>query len=125
VLGEEAVASPTAAARSISLPLAVRERSREHLERALIVDRVAFHQDPLGSLDRRAAPERALELVVLAEAAQHVRTGALGALSMLSGDEPLLVNPAIRSALNVPLVSVENGLTRADGDLSATVSSCL
>jgi hypothetical protein len=32
----------------------------QHFKGARIVDAVAFHQDALGPLDRRATPERAL-----------------------------------------------------------------
>src|SRR5918994_5888084 len=43
----------------------------QHLERALLVDRVPLHQDALGPLGDRAAGERALEALVLGEPRQH------------------------------------------------------
>jgi hypothetical protein len=43
----------------------------QHLERARLVDRVAFHQNALGSLGQRAPPKRAPELVIFGEAPQH------------------------------------------------------
>jgi HAD superfamily hydrolase (TIGR01458 family) len=43
----------------------------QQAEGAGLVDAVAFHQDALGTLGQRVAPERAFELVILGEAAQH------------------------------------------------------
>jgi hypothetical protein len=43
----------------------------EHLEGALLVDGVAFHEDALRALDLCAAPERAFEVLVFGEAAEH------------------------------------------------------
>ena len=39
----------------------------KHLERTVCIDSVSGHQDPLRLLDRRAAPERTLQAVVLRE----------------------------------------------------------
>ena len=58
-------------ATSTSLRLAVREWSRSISNALRLVDGVALHQDPLGALDEGTTPERALEVVVLGEAAQH------------------------------------------------------
>jgi diguanylate cyclase (GGDEF)-like protein len=45
-----------------------------------------------------------------------VRTQALGALSLsLATSDILLVDPAVRSGLNVPLANIESGFARADG----------
>ena len=41
------------------------------VEAVVGVDRVAGHQDALGLLDRGAAPERALQVLVLGEALQR------------------------------------------------------
>ena len=43
----------------------------QHLECARLVDAVALHEDPLGSLGQRAAPECALEILILGEAPEH------------------------------------------------------
>lgn len=43
----------------------------EHLERPLLVDRMAGHQDPLRLLDHRPAAERSLEVLILGEALQR------------------------------------------------------
>ena len=43
----------------------------QHLERALLVDLVALHQDALGALRLRPAAERALQVVVLGEPVQR------------------------------------------------------
>ena len=70
-LGSRRWPSTTAAAMSTSLRLAVARLLAQHLEGARLVDRVAFHQDALGALGERAAPEGAFEVVVLGEPAQH------------------------------------------------------
>ena len=41
----------------------------QHLEGTCFVDRVALHQDALGTLGNRAPPERAFEVVILGKAA--------------------------------------------------------
>jgi hypothetical protein len=43
----------------------------QQFERAVLVDRVAFHQSALGPLGQRPASERAFEVVILGEPAQH------------------------------------------------------
>jgi hypothetical protein len=43
----------------------------QHLEGISVVDRMTLHQDALGSLGDRAAAERALEVVILGEPAEH------------------------------------------------------
>ena len=43
----------------------------EHLERALLVDGMAFHEDALRSLDQGTPSERTLQRVELREALQH------------------------------------------------------
>ena len=58
----------------------------QHLERARLVDGVAFHQDPLGALGEGTAPECALEVVVLGEAAQDDVDRALPVASVGVGD---------------------------------------
>ena len=52
------------------LPSGVLGVVSEQLERSRVVDGVALHQDALGPLGHGATPERALEVVVLGEAAQ-------------------------------------------------------
>jgi hypothetical protein len=54
----------------------------QHLERAGFVDAVAFHEDALGSLDQRAAPERGFAVVVFGEAAQDDVDRALPVLDV-------------------------------------------
>lgn len=54
----------------------------QHREGCVLVDRVAFHQDPLCPFDRGAAPERALEVVVLGEATQNDVNRALPILDV-------------------------------------------
>ena len=65
----------------------------QHLERARLVEIVALHQDALGTLGQRAAPERSLQVVVLGEAAQHDVDRALPVLDVgvvdVSEDAPL------------------------------------
>ena len=69
----------------------------QQLERAALVDRVALHQDALGALGQRAAPERAFELVVLGKAAQHDVDRALPVLDVgvadMGEDAPLSTPP--------------------------------
>ncbi len=54
----------------------------EHLEGARLVDAVALHQDPLGSLGQGTAPECALEVLVLGEASEHDVDRALPVLDV-------------------------------------------
>ena len=54
----------------------------EHFERACVVDAVAFHEDALGAFGQGAAAERAFEVVVLGEAAQHDVDRALPVLDV-------------------------------------------
>jgi len=42
----------------------------QHLERALLVDGVAFHEDAFGALGQCAAPECSFEVLVFGEAAE-------------------------------------------------------
>jgi hypothetical protein len=43
----------------------------QHLEGVSVIDRMTLHQDALGSLSDRSAAERALEVVLLGEPAEH------------------------------------------------------
>lgn len=54
----------------------------QHLERAVLVDRVALHQDALGSLGQRPSPECAFEVVVFGEPAQDYVDRALPVLDV-------------------------------------------
>ena len=54
----------------------------QHLERARLFDRVAFHQDPLRTLDQRATSERPFEAVVFGEASQDDVDRALPVLDV-------------------------------------------
>ena len=47
---------------------------------------MAFHQDALGALSQRAAPERSLEVVKFGEAAQHDVNRALPILDVVVAD---------------------------------------
>ena len=58
----------------------------EHLERALLVDRVALHQDALRTLGDRAALERAFQVAELGEAAQDDLDRVLPLLRVAVGD---------------------------------------
>jgi len=55
----------------------------QHLERNTFVDPMAFHQDPLGPLDQRTATERALQIVIFREPAQHDVDRALPILNII------------------------------------------
>jgi hypothetical protein len=59
----------------------------QHLEGVSVVDRMTLHQDALGSLGDHSAAERALEVVVLGEPAEHDVYGALPLLDVGVGDE--------------------------------------
>ncbi len=54
----------------------------QHLESACLVDAVALHEYPLGSLCQGAAPECALEVLVLGEAPEHDVDRALPVLNV-------------------------------------------
>ena len=58
----------------------------QHVKRRLLVDPVALHQDALGPLDQRAAPEGSLQIVILGEAAQHDVDRALPVIDVLVVD---------------------------------------
>src|SRR5919108_1562165 len=65
----------------------------QHLKGDSLVDRVTLHQYPLGPLDHGPAPERALEVVVLGEAAQDDVDRALPVLRV--GVRDIGENPAL------------------------------
>ena len=75
-----------AVAMSIELAVGGARVFAQHLEGGGLVDGVAFHQDALGPLGQRAATERAFEVVVLGEAAQHDVDRALPVLGVGVGD---------------------------------------
>jgi len=58
----------------------------QHREGAFLVDGVAFHEDALRAFGQRAAPERALEVVIFGEAAQHDIDRALPVLDVVVTD---------------------------------------
>ena len=82
VAGSRRWPSTTAVARSMSLRFEVRECSRIISKALGLVDGVAFHQHALGAFDQRAPPERAFEVLVFGEAAQHDVDRALPVLDV-------------------------------------------
>ena len=58
----------------------------QHVERGRLVDRVALHEDSLGALGDGSAPERAFEVVVFREPAQHDVDRALPVRRLAVGD---------------------------------------
>jgi len=58
----------------------------KHLEGVLLIDGMPFHQDALGTLDRCAAAERALEVAELGESAQHDVNRALPIVDVIVAD---------------------------------------
>ena len=81
-VGEQAVAVDDGGGEVDELAVVDARVFAQHLEGARLVDGVAFHQDALGAFDQRAAPERAFEVVVLGEAAQHDVDRALPVLDV-------------------------------------------
>jgi hypothetical protein len=71
LLGEETVAVDDGGSPVDELAVVVACVLAKHLERGRLVDAVALHQDPLGEIGPRTAPERALEVVVFGEAAHE------------------------------------------------------